>query len=119
MPPTATPLSGETYELWTVDFNLGRVQSVYEAQTGVAATPVRMLDGSTTTQLWLSWEVRVATVHWQSLRVSAQVRPGPLQQSVARTGTGKVSSVCCVSTSCLPSRVVQLSASHNGSTLTS
>eukprot|EP00908_Phaeocystis_cordata_P020852 Transcript_32515.p1 GENE.Transcript_32515~~Transcript_32515.p1 ORF type:complete len:438 (-),score=120.15 Transcript_32515:135-1448(-) len=52
---TATPLSGETYELWTVDFNLGRVQSVYEAQTGEAATPVRMLDGSTNTQMWLSW----------------------------------------------------------------
>ena len=52
---TSTPASGETYELWTVDFNLPTVVGAYEAQTGNRASPVRMLEGETTTDVWIRW----------------------------------------------------------------
>jgi hypothetical protein len=46
------------YELWTVSSNLNRVMQAYEAQTNRNETPVVMLNGSTTTELWFDWVPR-------------------------------------------------------------
>ena len=55
---TSTPESSRVYELWTVDFNLAAVTRAYEAQTGGRASPVRMLEGRTSTDLWMAWVPR-------------------------------------------------------------
>ena len=52
---TSTPLADEMYELWTLDFNLGKVVAALEAQTGDASAPMMMLEGATTTELWMRW----------------------------------------------------------------
>ena len=49
------PVGDEKYELWTVDFDLPAVVRAYESQTGSAPHPVRMLDGSTSTDLWMRY----------------------------------------------------------------
>ena len=46
------------YELWTDSYDLNRVKQAYEAKTNQTATPVVMLNGSTTTELWFDWVPR-------------------------------------------------------------
>ena len=60
LPPYATTLSsepaaGETYELWTLDFDLPAVVAALEAQTGDVAAPERVLPGTNDTSVWLSF----------------------------------------------------------------